>query len=181
MGFLLTLPGLALLLLGAHRTRRLSAPLAITWLMLPVPATSVVHLQMRRMTAWTVEPLLHWLGVPAYRQATVIEVPHQIFVVANDCSGFSTLYASLAVALVLAAVVRSRRRRVLLLAAAPLLALTANVLRVLALILLTGRFGVGLLETAVHPLSGVMMFAMALGGLFWLAGPELHAHEERSP
>jgi exosortase len=180
-GFLVTLPGLALVLLGPRRTRALAAPLALAWLMLPVPATSAVHLYLRRATAWAVEPLLHAVGVPAYRQSTIIEIPRQVFVVANDCSGFSTLYAALAVAVVLAVLCRSHRRRVMLLVAAPLLALAANVLRVLGLILLTGRFGVWILETAIHPLSGVLTFAIALGGLFWIAGPDLRDRGASSP
>ena len=181
VGFLLTLPGLALLLLGPHRTRTLGVPLAVTWLMLPMPRDSAIHQHLRRVTAWAVEPLLQAAGIPAYRQATVIEIPRQVFVVANDCSGFSTLYASLAVALLLVVLCRSTQRRALLLVAAPLLALAANILRVLALILLSEQFGVTVLETVIHPLSGVLTFAIALGGLFWIAGPELHAREATSP
>jgi exosortase len=172
-GFLVTLPGLSLALLGPRLTRTLGVPLAVAWLMLPVPRNSPAHHELRLLTASAVEPLLQLIGIPTYRHATVIEIPRQVFTVANDCSGFSTLYASIAVAVVLAVLCRSLPRRMMLLAAAPILAMTANVLRVFALILLTGRFGTDVLDTLVHPVSGMLMFAIALGGLFWIAGPEV--------
>jgi exosortase/archaeosortase family protein len=54
-----------------------------------------------------------------------------------------------------------------LLSAAPI-AIAANVLRVIALVVLVAWRGSGILETFVHPLSGAMTFVLALPIIFWL-------------
>jgi len=51
--------------------------------------------------------------------------------------------------------------------AAPL-AIASNVLRVVALVVLALWNGVDILETFVHPLSGLLTFALVLPTLFWL-------------
>jgi exosortase/archaeosortase family protein len=60
------------------------------------------------------------------------------------------------------------RATVTLLAAAPL-AIGANILRVLLLVALVAWRGGGILETWVHPASGMLTFAIALPALFWIA------------
>src|SRR4029450_3964924 len=57
-----------------------------------------------------------------------------------------------------------------LLAAAPL-AIASNVLRVGLLVVLVAWSGPEVLETWVHPASGMMTFALALPVIFWLGGP----------
>ena len=54
-----------------------------------------------------------------------------------------------------------------LLSAAPL-AIGANLLRVLGLVLLVVWKGPAILDTFLHPLSGMLTFALALPVIFWL-------------
>jgi exosortase/archaeosortase family protein len=56
-----------------------------------------------------------------------------------------------------------------LLSAMPL-AIVANALRVIALVVLVEWRGEDVLETFIHPLSGMMTFALALPVIFWLGG-----------
>ncbi len=168
-GLLLSLPGLALLLLGRRRARALAVPMVVSLLMVPIPNSLASHLYLRQGTAMAVEPILHALGIPAFREMTVIQMAQHVFIVSNACSGFATLYASIAVALILACYTPSWKRRAALLLAAPLLAFSANVLRVLMLILLTDGMGSWVIESPLHPGSGVAAFFLALVGLFAIA------------
>jgi exosortase/archaeosortase family protein len=61
----------------------------------------------------------------------------------------------------------TRRRLVVLLAAAPV-AIAVNVLRVFGLILLALWQGFDILETFVHPASGLLTFVVALPIIYWL-------------
>jgi exosortase len=169
-GLLLVLPGLCLLFLGPRRTSLLRVPLLISLLMVPIPFTMATPLALRTVTAIGVEPLLHGLGLTALREGTLLILPAHTFIVADACSGFSTLYASMAVAIILACYAPSNGRRVALLLAAPLLAVAANVARVLALVLMTRTFGDGLLDTPIHEASGVATFAIVLVALLGIAG-----------
>jgi exosortase len=109
------------------------------------------------------------LGFTAMREGTLLLLPRQNFVVADACSGVATLYASLAAAMVLAAISGSHWRRAALILSAPLLAVGANVVRVTLLVLLAQTFGTDLLDTAIHEASGVATFAVALVALLAIA------------
>ena len=112
------------------------------------------------------------LGVPVLRLGTVLVLPNATFLVADECSGFSALYAALGVSIVLAATARRLPRRILLLLAAFPLAVLCNVVRVTVLVGLANRFGLGLLDTPFHAASGVATFWAVLVLLFAIADRE---------
>lgn len=174
IGLVASLPGLSLLALGPGRTRRLAFPLALGWLMLPIPAVvaSQAHLALRLMSATATSYVVPLFGVAIARQGTTLIIPRGELEVSDACSGFSTLHASVTLALILAYLAPSLGRRALLLAVAPLLAVVTNVVRVSALVLLCHRYGFELLDTAAHQLSGYAAFAASLVVLFWLAGSD---------
>jgi hypothetical protein len=59
----------------------------------------------------------------------------------------------------------------LLLGAVPL-AIFCNVLRVSALVLLAQKYGAELLDTRLHPASGIILFGVVIAALFAIAGPD---------
>lgn len=168
-GLLLALVGLSLLLLGARRTRALRVPLLLGLLLVPIPYTVGTPLALRTLTASGVLPLLHMFGFTAIREGTQLIMPRQTFLVADACSGVAALYASLAAALVLAALSSSPWRRALLIVCAPILAVGANVVRVTLIVLLAQAFGNDVLDTAMHEASGVATFAVVLVVLIAIA------------
>jgi exosortase len=173
IGLLISLPGLALVLLGPRRTRALTVPLAASWLMLPIPRTLATDMQLRHIAASWVEWLLDAFGYTVLREATVLHLPGRTFVVSDACSGFATLYASLSVAFVLACMASSHARRALLLLVAPLFAVVANVVRVTILVILTYHHGNWFIDSFFHPASGVATFAIVVFGLLAIAGRPL--------
>lgn len=166
------LPGLSLLLLGVPRTRAIAFPLAFLVFSLPIPLafTEQIHWQLRQLVTAVTAAVVPMLGVPVFVEGTTLHMAHGALEVADACSGFSTLYAAIAVAALTAYSTPSRTRRMLVLASAVPLAIGANLLRVVALVLLVDWKGAEILETSVHPLSGVATFALALPIIFWLGG-----------
>ena len=168
LGLLLALAGLSLLLLGPRRTWAIRTPLLLGVFLLPIPYSLAAPLGLRTFTAKGVLQLLHVLDYSALREGTLIHMPpSHNFVVADACSGANTLWAGLAMALVLAVTNPSPWRRGALLLSAPLLAIGANVLRVTLLVLLTSWLGTQLLDTPIHEATGVATF---LGVLLPLIG-----------
>jgi exosortase len=174
-GLVVILPGLSLLLLGARRTRLLALPLLIAAMMLPIPAAFVskLHLVLRHITAVAVEQLVPLVGPEIGREGTMLYLPHSWVSVADACSGFGTLYASIATALILAQLVHTPRRRALLLAACVPIALATNWVRVTALVLIAHYGGPHLLQTWLHEWTGLGSFVVALIALFSIAGREI--------
>lgn len=170
-GLVLCLPGLSLLWLGPRRTRALAVPLLVGLFMIPIPNAVATQLYLRSLTTAAVEPLLFLLGYSAFRRGTAMELASGTFVISDACSGFATLYAAIAVAIVLGFYAPSVPRRVTVLVAAVPLALACNAVRVLLLLLLVDRFGSGLLDTPIHEASGLATFWAVLILLFLIADP----------
>jgi len=175
----LALPGLSLVLLGAARTRGIALPLALGVLMLPIPAGAISRLLMvlRLVTAEAATWLVPLFGVPVSRDGTHLAIPGQLVEVADNCSGFATLYAAILTAIILAHLGRTPARRIAVLAAAVPLALVCNFFRVTVLVLLVRYYGAEILQTQIHPASGLVLFVFVIGALVWIAGRDaLHAN-----
>lgn len=173
----LAMPGLSLLTLGVTRTKAILVPLVFLALSLPIPLsfTERIHLVLRHVATAGTASIVPMFGVPVFVEGTTLHTSSGALQVADACSGFSTLYAAIAVALLTAYQSASpTRRAVVMLAAAPI-AIASNVLRVVILLMLVVKVGPEILETWVHPASGIMTFALSLPLIFWLGG------EQRAP
>jgi exosortase len=169
-GFVLALPGLAFLFLGTERTKLILFPLLMLLLTLPIPLalTESLHLFLRHIAADASAQLLPILGVPVYAYGTTLETPNGTLQVADACSGFSTLYASITVACMVAYLCPDWRRKIVVLLVAAPLAIAVNIVRVVVLTLLVHWFGLDVLKTSAHELSGLATFVVALPIIFWL-------------
>jgi len=172
IALVISLPGLSLLLLGRRRTRATRVAWLMGLFMIPVPTTAFHHVYLRNFTAAATTPLLQWLGISALREHSVITLTNSIFVVADACSGFATLYSAFAVSVFMACFCDSRWRRALLLASFAPLAFVANVARAVFLILIAVYADTALLDTALHEASGVMSFFVVLVVLYRISDRE---------
>jgi exosortase len=172
VSLVLLLPGLSLLLMGMERTRAILFPLAFLAFALPIPLalTEQIHWQLRLLATAGTAAVVPLFGVPLFVEGTSLHMASGTLQVADACSGFSTLYAAIAVAALTAYSTPDVRRRALVLLAAAPLAIAANLLRVIGLVLLVVWQGEAILDTFVHPLSGMLTFALALPVIFWLGG-----------
>jgi exosortase len=166
------LPGLSLLLIGAERTRAIAFPLVFLAFALPIPLglTENIHLALRHVATAGTSAVVPLLGIPVFVEGTTLHMARGTLQVADACSGFSTLYAAMAVAFLTAYSTPSPSRRALVVLGAAPIAIVSNMLRVILLVVLVVWRGPEVLETFIHPLSGMMTFALALPLIFWLGG-----------
>ena len=169
-GLVLTLPGLSLLFLGLRRTRKLVLPLVLALFMLPVPYTLSDEILLRDWTVTGSEFVLRAAGFSVLRNYTVLVFPHFSLDVTYACSGFAGFYAGAFTSVVLAGFARPWWRKAALILAIYPTALVANVFRVVILTVLVDDYGLGVLETDLHPISGVAVFALILGVMSFIAG-----------
>lgn len=173
ISLVLILPGLSLLLLGLRRTREIAFPLAATSFMLPLPLALLepVHLALRSIAVECAARILPILGLTALREGHLLALPESSLLVADACSGFSTVYASVTLAFLLAYWTDSPWRRVAVLATAVPVAIGANAVRVVLLALAVHHYGTQITETWVHTGSGVLTFMLSLPVLIWIGRP----------
>lgn len=100
VALLMALPGLSLLLLGSARTRAIAFPLAFLAFSLPIPLafTERIHWELRQVATAGTATIVPLLGIPLYVEGTTLHLARGAVQVADACSGFSTLYAAIAVA-----------------------------------------------------------------------------------
>ena len=172
LALFLVVPGLCLLLLGTRRTRAIAFPLAFLVFALPIPLalTERIHLVLRHIVANATAAVVPLFGIPVFQEGTTLHLAPGPLQIADACSGFSTLYAAVAVAFLTAYTCQSTARRAVVLLAAVPLAILANLLRVAFLVLMVVWTGPDILETWVHPASGMMTFVLSLPVIFWLGG-----------
>jgi len=160
--------GLSLLFLGGVKTKTILFPLLSLILTLPIPVvfTEAMHLMLRHIATKSVAFLLSKMGIPVFSSGTVLEIEGGTLMVADACSGFATLYAAITIAILTAYFCNSSKRRIILLLIAAPLAVAVNIIRVLVLALLVNYYGLNILATSAHELSGLLTFMVALPILF---------------
>ena len=170
LAFFLSLPGLSLLFLGTKRTKAILFPLSMLLFTLPIPLTFTesIHLGLRHIATKTTGWLLNFFEIPNFTSGTLIEIPNGSLRVADACSGFSTLYATITIAILTAYLCPSLIRRIIILSIAIPLAISVNIVRVFILTMLVHWIGLDVLATSAHEISGLLTFVVALPIIFWL-------------
>jgi EpsI family protein len=169
LAFLVCFAGAVVFVLGREYLRVGWAGFAYLLLMIPIwdGLTESLHEPFQNYSAAVGTAVLRAMGIPAYREATVIALPNLNIEVARACSGVNYLVAVLALGLPLSYVqLKSNRRRVLLLACAVLIAALSNALRVV-LISALAYYEVGsALHGPFHVLHGLFVAGIGYVALF---------------
>lgn len=154
-GIVVALPGLSLLLFGAQRTREIAGPLALSVFLIPLPNDLPDPLRLISTTAAMMEHYLGFLNVPVLRHQTAFKLPVGFFGVTANCSGIATFYAATFLAFVLAMTLDSWPRRIAIVLSPWFITVFFNGIRGTVLVGLCNRFGMGVLESPIHGLTGV--------------------------
>jgi exosortase len=181
LGLLLALPGLALLLLGTRRTRRLAFPLALCLFLIPVPDGLGNPLDLPTLTSAIGAAIAQAAGMPVALVDTRLELANGVGIeVAQNCSGLSYFYGGCAFAFLCLGVTRSWPRRLALVAAPYGLAALGNGLRIALLVLVGGSVGLEWkLTTPFHGMVGSGIFLSVMAGI-WLLSDRRALREELS-
>lgn len=112
--------------------------------------------------------VLRPFGIPATHEGVTIYVAQYQYLVEDACSGLNSIVGLLAISLFYIYLARgSSWRYSLFLAALSIpIAILANVLRIIILILLTEFFGDAVAQGFMHSAAGIFVFAIALGLIF---------------
>lgn len=164
--------GTALLLRGWGALRALWFPLLFLLFLIPLPGFVIVAVtgELKQQVSWVAETLLYHAGYPIARDGVVITIGQYRMLVADACSGLNSMYSLTAMGLLYLYLMRRPQiwRNAVLLSFILPIAFLANVVRVIILILLTYHFGDAAGQGFLHGASGVVLFVIALIGLFAL-------------
>ena len=167
---ILVLAGSVLALRGSAALRELRFPLGYLVFMIPLPGFLIDSLTqpLKRWVTWAADQILYHLGYPIAHEGVTIVIGQYQLLVADACSGLRSLVALTAMAVLFIHITgrSSRLHQLLMLAAIVPLALLANLLRVIVLVLLTWYYGEDVAQGFLHGTAGMLVFLAALAGLF---------------
>lgn len=168
--FIPLLAGIALLHKGWRGLTALRFPLFFMLFLIPLPGFIVdaVTSGLKQHISTVAEVLLYQFGYPVARSGVTLVVGQYQLLVADACSGINSLFSLFALGFVylyLQTYASKFRNLLLLLAIAPV-AILANIVRVMVLVLVTYYLGDEAGQGFIHGLAGILLFVVALVALF---------------
>lgn len=163
-GFVLTLNGLVLLLLGLPVYRILAFPLLFLFLMVPLPQSlvNVIAFPLQLIAADLAVSTVQAFGVPVLREGNIIHLPDFRLFVAEACSGLRSLMALGTLGVVFAYFFRkSWGERIVLVASTIPIAVLVNAFRVALTVVLSWRWGSQAADGVIHQTEGFFTFGLA--------------------
>lgn len=157
---------LVLLKFGSRALRVLWFPFFFMLFLIPLPSELVaaVTMPMKMAVSWVTEHILFALGYPISRSGVVLQMGQYQLLVADACAGLQTLLTLEALGLFYLNLMRhpSAFRNITLAILIIPISFTANVIRVIALTLITYYFGDAAGQGFLHGFAGMVLFVTAL-------------------
>ena len=166
------LAGTLTILGGRDALHRMRFPLFFLIFSLPYPAWVIVSLTNPLklwISAWA-ESLLYTLGYPVARSGVIVALGPYRLLVEDACSGLHSLIFLSALGLLYIHLTGPRQtwQRLVLVAALLPIAVLANFIRVMILMLITYHFGDAIGQSYWHDAAGILLFVSAFAGLYGL-------------
>ncbi|WP_382160925.1 exosortase B [Hydrogenophaga sp. ANAO-22] len=160
------LAGVVLLTHGASGLKAQWFAFFFMLFMVPLPSqvVDIVTMPMKMMVSYVAENVLYALGYPIGRNGVILQIGQYMLLVADACAGLQTLLTLEALGLLYLNLVRrdSLFRNVGLAILIVPISFTANVIRVMALSLITYHFGNEAGQGFLHGFAGMVLFLSAL-------------------
>jgi exosortase len=163
LSFPITLMGLIYFLNGKRLARICLFSIGYLFLMIPIPYTlyKTLALKLRLLDAQLAASWSSFLGIPIFREADLLYLPQITLEVADGCSGVLSIVALLSLGIFYIYQLRIKPwGKALLLALLIPVAVLANVIRIVTIVVLVHNSGTWVLNTVIHKFNGVFNFIL---------------------
>jgi len=163
---ILNIASITLVLRGTAALKQLWFPLVFMVFMIPLPGVFVDAMTqpMKTAVSYAVESVLYAVGYPISRSGVILQIGQYQLLVADACAGLNTLFTLEALGLLYLNLVRHEsvvRNVVLAICIVPI-SFVANIIRVIALTLITYHLGDEAGQGFLHGFAGMVLFMAAL-------------------
>lgn len=164
--FILALTAVLLISRGTAALKVLWFPLFFMLFMIPLPGpvVSMLTMPMKMAVSYVAEHVLFWAEYPIARNGVILQIGQYQLLVADACAGLQTLLTLEALGLFYLNLVQhsSALRNVTLVILIIPISFVANVIRVIALTLITYHYGDAAGQGFLHGFAGMVLFISAL-------------------
>jgi exosortase B len=166
------LAGVLLFIYGWRGVRLMWFPLLYVLFLVPLPGVVVDAAtgSLKQLVSVIAENALYQAGYPIARTGVILSIGQYQLLVADACSGLNSMYSLTAMGLLFLYITWDGNwlRAILMLLAIWPIAFAANIVRVLALVLITYYMGDEAAQGFLHGFSGILLFLVSLFLLFGL-------------
>lgn len=156
--------------LGGRGMARSAFPFVYLGFLVPPPGWVIDRLTwpLQELISRVATGVLDWAGYPIARQGVSLYIAQYQLLVEDACSGMNSIMGLTAVSLFYIYILHraSWRYALVLLALIVPIAVAANLIRVIALVLITYYFGDAVAQGFLHGTAGFVLFALALALIF---------------
>jgi len=160
--------GLVLLFFGKTFLKMLWFPIAFLLFMIPLPLVAIANIsfKLKILASQISTGILNGLGVAAIRDGSIIKTMHAYIIVEDPCSGIRSLIALIALGALMAYFSNiSKPRKAIIFASSVPIAITSNVIRIVALSLVSEMYGAKWATGFFHTAMGMLVFVFSFFSL----------------
>jgi len=163
VSFLLVVLGIIAYITGREVVKTFIFPVLFLIFMIPLPFLDRISYILQNFTTSLTATISQWIGLPVTTSGNQIQLPDITLTVGAACSGINSLYSLLALAALLAFLIKSSawKRAVIFISSVPI-AILANIIRVTLIILIAYYFGEENALNYFHDFSSILLFLLAL-------------------
>lgn len=165
---LLVISGLILYCCGWQTFRESFFAILFLIFMFPLPLVAIVGIsfKMKLFAAHWANKIINAVGIPAVLDGSIIRMRHTHVIVEDVCSGLRSLISLLALGTIITYLSKLPRfKKVIVFFAAGIMAIVANIVRIVFMALTSEIYGAKFTEGFLHTLSGLLVFIVAFLGL----------------
>ena len=149
-------------------------PLLFLLFMVPLPGIVLISIsfKMKMMAASLAASVLNFCGMPTVQAGSRLTVPGVSVIVDDTCSGLRSLISLIALSTMWISMLPTgapKWQKLLIVGASIPIALAANMVRILVLVLLSAIYGAQIAESFIHYGSGIVVFGIAIAVLAGLS------------
>jgi exosortase len=167
ISLLISLAGAIIYLYGWEIMKKIRFPFFFLVLMIPVPFIYLITAPAQMISVLATINLANLIGIPAVRDGLLIIIPAGAFEVGVECSGINSIISLFMIGIIFAYVLEGSNlmKATIILSTIPL-ALAGNILRITSILIVAGKYGQEAAINYFHDFSSLLLFSVALSGLF---------------
>ncbi len=162
ISFLVVLGGLVLYLWGNKGLQSFLFPIGFLIFMIPFPFLDSIGNWLQSLSTHWSASIIGAMGIPVAITGAEIRLEESVFIIGVPCSGMNTLISLLALAAILGYFLKGRfYQKAVLLAIAIPIAILANLLRIVSILVIANYYGTEAAMGFFHSYSSILLFVVA--------------------
>ncbi len=167
LSLVVTISGIILFIYGWEFMKKIMFPVLFLFFMIPVPFVDMIAPPLQTVSAIGTGNLAYLFGIPVQREGLILHTTAGAFEVALPCSGLRSVISLLTIGVIFAFILEGGiLMKLIVIASSIPLALAGNIIRITSVLAIANKYGTQVAMNYFEGLSNLVLFSVALLGLF---------------